>query len=325
MVIDTHNRKIDMSEVKAGDVLLSYGDDWISWAIRLLDGGDYSHAALFDGNKIVEAGLRGVVMTPLEKEVSAQKYVDVYRFKSDSGSPFSFPDWPVEPVIQKAHYYFDKKTTYANNQLFLLGFLLVFKKFPINHVKKAALRTCLILVLKLYKKITQGKETKSVVCSELVYRSFYEAVPKGKYGLYVVRENFFTGEFPLMRASSTNPNSLAELESNESIEDDVHDDEIEEIVDQIEQMSSSVELELADLSSNDEIYSLLTTSKPLVGTSSPLAGASNPLPTSKPLVGTSSPLPEASNPLVVAEMVTPHDLQKSHNLEKIGCLRKPAE
>ena len=98
---------MDMSEVKPGDVLLSYGDGWISDVIRLVGGGLYSHAAFFNGELIVEAGLRGVVSTPLEKEVIAQKYVDVYRFKSDTGMDFSFPDWPADPVVQRANYYLE--------------------------------------------------------------------------------------------------------------------------------------------------------------------------------------------------------------------------
>lgn len=315
MVIDTHAGEMDMSEVKAADVLLSYGNGWISWGIRLFDGGDYSHAALFDGNNIVEAGLRGVVMTPLEKEVAAQKYVDVYRFKSDEGSSFSVPDLPVKPVIDRAHHYLQAETKYANNQLYLLGFLLALNKFPYDRVKKVALRTCLILALKLYKKIAQGKETKSVVCSELVYRSFYEAEPRGKYGLYVVRENSRMRAFSPLRVSAASPNSLAELERHESVEDDFHDDQIEEIVDRVEQMSSSIELELADQRSIDEIHSLLRESsyQQIVVGSNPLVAASN----SRRIAG-------RSNPFVVSEMVTPHDLQKSRNLEKIGRLRKPS-
>lgn len=277
MNIDTHVREMDMSEVKAGDVLLSYGDGWISDVIRLVDGGDYSHAALFDGNDIVEAGLRGVVMTPLEKEVDAQKYVDVYRFKSDSGSPFSLPDWPVKPVTQRAHYYFDKGTKYADNQLYLVGLLIAVRKLPYSRVEKAVLRAVLAMIFKLFKRIFEGKETNSVVCSELVYRSFYEAIPKKKYGLAI------SGTLAPLKAS------LDSLVENEAVEADSHDDDIEKTVNQIEQMYWEIKPELA--ASKDEIHYLL----------------------------------KAGNPLVAAEMVSPHDLQLSPNLEKLGRLRKPAK
>lgn len=277
MSIGTHVREMDMGEVKAGDVLLSYGDGWISDVIRIVDGGDYSHAAFFDGNDIVEAGLRGVVITPLEREVDAQKYVDVYRFKSDSGSPFSLPDWPVKPVIERAHYYFDKGTKYADNQLYLVGLLIVVRKLPYGRVEKAVLRAVLAMIFKLYKRIEEEKETKSVVCSELVYRSFYEAIPKKKYGLTI------SGTLAPLKASL---NSLVE---NESDEDYLHDEEIEKTIKQVEQMYWKIKPELA--ASKNEIHSLL----------------------------------KAGNPLVAAEMVSPHDLQLSPNLEKIGRLRKPAK
>ncbi|MCP3870535.1 MAG: hypothetical protein GY703_21070, partial [Gammaproteobacteria bacterium] len=157
MNIRTDVRELNMTDVKAGDVLLSYGDGWISDIIRVVDGGDYSHAAFFDGQDIVEAGLRGVVITPLEKEVEAQKYVDVYRFKSDTGSTFSLPDWPSEPVVQRAHYYFDKGTEYADNQLYLVGLLIVVRKLPYGRVEKAVLRAMLAMIFKLFKRILEGK------------------------------------------------------------------------------------------------------------------------------------------------------------------------
>lgn len=183
--LGVYNKEIDIKEVRAGDVLLSYGSGYISDLIRLIDGGIYSHAALYDGNIIVEAGLREVVETPLETELKAQKYVDIYRFKSDSGNYFSIPDWPVSPVIDKAHNYLDKGTKYANNQLYLIGVLIILRKLPHKRIEKIVLRSVLDQVFKLLKGIVKGKEVKSVVCSEFVYRSFYEATKDRKYGLTI--------------------------------------------------------------------------------------------------------------------------------------------
>ena len=44
-----------------GDVLLSCGREALSQLICKVDGGMYSHAALWDGHKVVEATARGVV------------------------------------------------------------------------------------------------------------------------------------------------------------------------------------------------------------------------------------------------------------------------
>jgi hypothetical protein len=179
---------IETSALQAGDVLLSYGDGAISDIIRLIDGGHYSHGAVFDGAKIVEAGLRGVVSTPLEAEIQAQKYVDAYRFHSDRGDPLGSPGWPADPIVERAHYYLDQGTTYADNQLYLVGVLILLKR-TFTRVEKAILQAVLKEVFDLYQRIHSGGETKSVVCSELVYRSFYEAKPEHRYGL-TLRDTF---------------------------------------------------------------------------------------------------------------------------------------
>ncbi|WP_035241004.1 hypothetical protein [Desulfobacter vibrioformis] len=266
--------EIDMNEVKAGDVLLSYGDGWISDAIRLVDGGHYSHAAFFNGGTIIEAGSRGVVQTPLEKEVSAQKYVDVYRFRSDSGMDFSSQGWPVDPVVQRANYYFEKGTKYADNQLYLVGVLIIIRKLPHDRVEKAVLRAIIAMVFKLFKRIFDGKETKSVVCSELVYRSFYEAIPEKKYGLSI------KGTLAPLK---TRLDSLVENESGDESSDDT---ELNEMIEQAEQMYWKINPHLAP--NKHEINSLL----------------------------------KAGNPLVAAEMVSPHDLETSPNLDLIGRIKK---
>lgn len=266
--------KIDMNEVKAGDVLLSYGDGWISDVIRLVDGGRYSHAAFFNGKTIVEAGARGVVETPLEREVGAQKYVDVYRFKSDSGMDFSSQGWPVDPVAQRANYYFEKGTKYADNQLYLVGVLILARKLPRDRVDKAVLRAMIAMVFKLFKRIFEGKETKSVVCSELVYRSFYEAIPEKKYGLTIKGT---------LAPLNTRLDSLVENEPGAA---PANDTELDEMIEQAEQMYWEINPELA--SSKNEIHSLLN----------------------------------AGNPLVAAEMVSPHDLEISPNLDLIGRIKK---
>lgn len=266
--------EIDMNEVKAGDVLLSYGEGWISDVIRLVDGGLYSHAAFFNGESITEAGLRGVVSTPLENEVMAQKYVDVYRFKSDNDMNFSSPDWPVEPVIDRAKYYLEKGTKYADNQLYLVGVLIVIRKLPHNRVEKAVLRAVIDMVFKLFKRILEGKETKSVVCSELVYRSFYEAIPEKKYGLTI------KGTLAPLSVR------LGSLVENESLEPYPVDEELNEMLEKAEQMYWKINPGLE--ASKNEINYLL----------------------------------KAGNPLVSAEMVSPHDLQISPNLELIGRIKK---
>lgn len=267
---------INVNDLKAGDVLLSYGDGFISDAIRLIDGGKYSHAALFDGSKIVEAGLRGVVHTPLEAEIGAQKYVDAYRFQSDAGESLAPPDWPVDPIIQRAHHYLEKGTRYADNQLYLVGVLIVLKRLTFNRVEKAVMQALLALVFKLFKRIAEGGEVKSVVCSELVYRSFYEALPEKKYGL-TIRGTFA----PLQASADLDFDSLLQ---NDALQTYTLDPEYQDLLEQTEILFRQIAPPLFV----QENQNLLT----------------------------------AGSPFVAAEMVSPHDLQRSPNLKLIGRLRR---
>jgi hypothetical protein len=53
---------IDVSKLLPGDIVLSTGKNKVSWMIRAVTGGDYSHAALHVGHGIaVEANDPGVV------------------------------------------------------------------------------------------------------------------------------------------------------------------------------------------------------------------------------------------------------------------------
>ncbi|MDR2112017.1 MAG: hypothetical protein LBQ62_02775 [Candidatus Accumulibacter sp.] len=171
-----------MDALQAGDVLLSHGGGTISNVIRLIDGGHYSHASLYDGEEIIEAGPCCVVRTPLETGIQEQEYVDAYRFRSVRGEALSSPGWPADPVIERAHHYLEKRARYANNPLYLLGALIFYKqsfdlfKRSFTRMEKSILQAMLEQVLDLFQRISNGSQVKPVVsCSELVYRSFHEA------------------------------------------------------------------------------------------------------------------------------------------------------
>jgi hypothetical protein len=190
--IDIQKPEIMLNDVKKGDVLLSCGRAKYSHAIRLLDGGDYSHAAICtdldvkDGPKIIESTRIGVVENPLKPDITDQEYVDVYRFQSDTGETFGSAAWPSQPVIRRANYYRDQKTQYAFNQLYLMSILIFVRKAPIGKLGKANLRLFLDQMIRFFKENSERRK-KQVTCSEMVYRCFYDAdaAPKGKYGLTV--------------------------------------------------------------------------------------------------------------------------------------------
>jgi hypothetical protein len=177
---------IEESALRPGDVLLSYEDSHYSNIIRLLDGGRYSHAALFDGDLVVKAGARRIEQIPLHAGIDGWEYVDVYRYHANVwGEQLT----STEAIVRRAHHYLNEGTLYADNQLYLIGLLILLKRTT-TFLEKTYLRVAqmpLQAVLKdaydLYKRISDGKDTKPIGCSELVYRCFYEARPKYRYRL----------------------------------------------------------------------------------------------------------------------------------------------
>ena len=205
------------SDLIKGDVVLALGSrPIISDAIRLIDGGDYSHGAFYDGESIIEADFEGVVATPIEEMVEKERYVDVYRFKSDTGESLLSKTWPPSPLIKKAHCYLDNGTKYAFNHLVLAGILIFARKRPTSQLGKDTLRFVIDELYNYYKKIKGVKEPKMVVCSELVYRIFYEAesVPEHKYGL-AIKDTLHPVEFT--NESFVEAEKLFKEESDEEV------------------------------------------------------------------------------------------------------------
>ena len=156
--------------------------------IRDLDGGQYSHGAVYDGEEVVEAAGKGVTRRPLAEEVEAQAYVDVYRFRSNSGDHLGDPAWPVQPIVDRAHHYYHEGAKYSYVELFLLGQLAVIKKARIPKVIPHVKDFFKVLnhILDALQWLNPfGKEP--VTCSEFVYRVFDEAQsePRNQYTLTV--------------------------------------------------------------------------------------------------------------------------------------------
>ena len=125
-----------------------------------------------------------MVNTPVELEVNAQEYVDVYRFKSHGGDRLGDPGWGVDPLKDKAYEYRDSNTEYAYYALILLAFLVVIRKGPIPRWQRILLAYLVKAANWLLKKLRREKK-EFVVCSEFVYRIFDEATPPSQYTIKV--------------------------------------------------------------------------------------------------------------------------------------------
>jgi hypothetical protein len=158
---------------------------------------------------VVEATKKGVVANKLKDDMDVQEYIDLYRFKSDTGDNFGSPGWPPEPVLDRAHYYKDRGTDFAYSQLLLMGILVLVRKVPLGNLPQARIRYWLAEFIKYFKpRVTSGKE--DVTCSELTYRCFYEAetTPAGKYGLDIAGTLHPDGHVIKMFAAKASPANM---------------------------------------------------------------------------------------------------------------------
>ena len=178
-------KKIAVSELQAGDILLYHDHSFLARMICLFDGSDYHHASIYDGQHVVEAkGGVGVIVDSIEHSTEPEEYVDVFRFHCNTGEILGNAECPANPVLNKVVHYVEQGDRYAYEQIVLLALLTVSRKLPIvgwvpglgvllRQIFDSAMGV-------LNDMIAAQKEP--MICSELVYRCYSEAgdiyVPK---------------------------------------------------------------------------------------------------------------------------------------------------
>ena len=165
------------NQLQPGDVLLFHSTGFISDMIRLFDGSQYSHAAFFNGQKVVEAIASGIAERPLEESVSGAKYVDVYRFISADGHKLGDTGYPAQPLLNTAARFVAEADRYAYEQLILLAALASTRRIPVvsdipflRWILRNILDNAAEIVAKI---VAAGREP--MICSELVYRCYTES------------------------------------------------------------------------------------------------------------------------------------------------------
>jgi hypothetical protein len=153
-------------EVRAGDVLLFHGRGFVSWAIRKFDGTEVNHAAIALGpDEVGEAGGRGLQTTPLKDAVSGNDFAIVRRFDSEK----------LDDVVTVASTYLDAGRPYAYQQIVLLALLASTRKIPMPKIGRRFLRSALDHAASALNAFLDQGGTKSMICSEYVYRCYEEA------------------------------------------------------------------------------------------------------------------------------------------------------
>ena len=168
-----------LADLKVGDVLLSRGKCepgkrfCISDLIVKLDGGDYSHAAFFDGEHFVQATTEGVALSLPTIVPDHQSYLHVYRFHDQKGNELGSPTLPTDGLVSYAQNL--ETRDYGYDELVLVGILLLMRRrLGIGLVKDALEVLGGIGLVKLrswLRKILGKGET--IVCSELVSEVFW--------------------------------------------------------------------------------------------------------------------------------------------------------
>lgn len=179
---------LEIADLQPGDVLLFKGDSLIARAIRLIDGGDFNHAALYlgEGSMAESTGsfyvgdAEGVVRSPLQESVDDAERTIVRRLKRHVQS--------MEPVLNKADDYLEQGGRYAYEQILLLVIICLTRKIIPTGIFSRLLRRIIDITAEyLLKKVIDGNK-EAMICSEFVYRCYDEALPPHDDG-YTLRIN----------------------------------------------------------------------------------------------------------------------------------------
>lgn len=161
--------RLSEQDLAPADVLLSLGEGTLSEAIQALDGGWYSHAALWAGADVIESTDPKVVRRPLDLSIrsAGRRFVDVYRNRELSEEQRT-------QIVANAVAYVGR--TYAYGELLLGAGIIASGSFLFrtsDHAQRAWLHA--INVVRSF--LTAPIEAKAnlVTCAELVARSYNDA------------------------------------------------------------------------------------------------------------------------------------------------------
>ena len=241
---------MDTAKLKDGDICLYHGKGWISKMIRLVDGTVMNHASIYVGNNEVieaEGGKNRIGKNTMEESISGSEWIKVYRL-------IERPD-DMDPVVDKANWYFGQSNRYGYEQILLLAMLVLIRKpkkgIIFKYLAKIVLERAAAILLKLTE---GGKEV--LICSELVYRSYNEAHEgiSDPYSLALTNLNTVKGMGGL--PVNVNPESLYTLFSMPAAKNLSDNRSVDMEYNKVKQMADDMDLDaLANM--DDELKQLL--------------------------------------------------------------------
>ena len=201
------------------------------------DGDEYSHASFWDGEKVAEAGGKGIERNDISYYKNTETHV--YRFVVDDKLVLGTPQYPVKPLIDTLNEIVSKHLPYSYDTAMLYMFLCftrwkreewinLIKEFLLSHTSKFThpiverffqkhdhdLRAFLEwLADDIIDKILEFRKDKGMVCSEFVAAVFNTTEPKGHYELSKPLRSSasFTSAKNLLSVSEDDANTLDTL------------------------------------------------------------------------------------------------------------------
>lgn len=164
---------MEISDLKPADILLFSGEkgSWISEAIMFLTDSSVSHAAMTytSSEKIVEESPPAVQVNDAAQRFKGRT---VYVMRIDPSKD------SMSPVLDASEGYLNKDEPYAMSNLYLVGLLLLYRKFtPSTQVQKVMLKIFKKLAADIIKYINKHKNPGKLpmVCSQFVYQCYDDA------------------------------------------------------------------------------------------------------------------------------------------------------
>jgi hypothetical protein len=171
---------MNIKDIKTGDILLFSPEkgSFISWAITFLTDAPVSHAAMFYNEEeqsiIEETPPQVKVSFAVERFKDREIYVRRLNVKEDL---------PLSPVIEKAKSYLNEAEPYDKSGLYMVGLLLIYKKFtPNTSVKKVMTKILKKIATSIIKYIHEQRNPGKLpmVCSQFVAQCYNDAGDKYK-------------------------------------------------------------------------------------------------------------------------------------------------
>ena len=172
------------ADLQPADILLFHGNGILSKFIRLFDGSQYSHAAIYDGQNVVEAEVEqgdAIRVDTVAVSCTRASFTHVYRFISNDHKRIGV-ELPPDPILQNVDELKKTPAAYAYSQILLLGILLATRRVPLVPGLAPMLRPFMDEAAEKLNEFVNGKR-KVIICSELVYQCFNQA--PAAYQIYV--------------------------------------------------------------------------------------------------------------------------------------------